>query len=101
MKKLNARNVVQANEVFRKWQKDSAYRSAYEALEDEFAIMSALIKARTASGLTQDEVAKRMGTTQPAVARLEGRAHRASLQTIKSYANATGHRVVIKLERAK
>jgi len=33
------------------------------------------------------------------VARLEGQAHRASLRTIKSYAQATGHKVVIRLER--
>ena len=90
--------LVPAGEVFSKWQKDAAYRQAYDALEEEFAIMSALIKARTAAGLSQSELAKRMNTTQPAIARLEGGAHRASLTTIRNYAAATGHRVKIFLE---
>ena len=99
MSKTNdTRILIPAAEVFAEWQRDPAYREAYAALEDEFAIMEALIKARMAAGLTQGEIAERMHTTQPAVARLEGQAHRASLQSIKSYAQATGHRVVIRLE---
>jgi ribosome-binding protein aMBF1 (putative translation factor) len=90
--------LIPADEVFAKWRKDPGYKEAYDALEEEFAIMSALIKARAAAGLSQSEVAKRMKTTQPAVARLEGGAHRASLKTIKCYAAATGHRVKISLE---
>ena len=93
------RRLIPATEVFAEWEKDPAYREAYAALEDEFAIMTALIAARTASGLTQGDVAERMQTTQPAVARLEGGAHRASLKTLRGYAAATGHRVVIRLER--
>ena len=91
--------LIPAEEVFAEWMKDPIYRAEYDALEDEFAMMSALIKARTAAGLTQGEVAQRMHTTQPAVARLEGEAHRASLQTLRGYAAATGHRVVIRLVR--
>ena len=93
------RKLIPAAEVFAEWEKDPAYREAYAALEDEFAIMAALIRARNAAGLTQGEVAERMQTTQPAVARLEGQAHRASLQTLRGYDEATGHRVVISLER--
>ena len=97
-KKSDKRILIPAEEVHAEWMKDPAFRAEYDALEDEFAMMSALIKARTAAGLTQGEIAERMGSTQPAVARLEGQAHRASLQTLKSYAEATGHRVVIRLE---
>ena len=61
--------------------------------------MAALVAARTAAGLTQGDVVMRLQTTQPAVARIEGGAHRASLKTLRGYAEATGHRVVIKLER--
>jgi predicted XRE-type DNA-binding protein len=90
--------LIPADEVFAKWQKDPDYRKAYDALEEEFALMSALIRARTTAGLSQSDVAKRMNTTQPAIARLEGGAHRASLKSIKNYAAATGHRVKISLE---
>ena len=74
--------LISAEEVFAEWEKDPAYREAYAALEDEFAIMEALIAARTTAGLTQGEVAECMQTTQPAVARLWGGAHRASLKKL-------------------
>lgn len=54
----NAR-LIPAEEVFANWRKDPGYREAYDALEEEFAIMSALIKARSAAGLSQSDVAKR------------------------------------------
>jgi ribosome-binding protein aMBF1 (putative translation factor) len=90
--------VIPAKTVFAKWRKDPAYVAAYDELDEEFAIMSALISARAEAGLSQADIAKRMKTTQPAVARLEGMAHRASLKTIKSYAAATGHRVKLSFE---
>jgi predicted XRE-type DNA-binding protein len=89
---------IPAETVFAKWRKDPEYRAAYDALDEEFSLLSALIKARTAAGLSQADVAKLMRTTQPAVARLESMAHRASLKTIKSYAAATGHRVKLSFE---
>jgi ribosome-binding protein aMBF1 (putative translation factor) len=52
------------------WQEAPAFRHAYEALAEEFGLFDAL-KARTKAGLTQAEVAERMGTKTPAVARLE------------------------------
>ena len=90
--------LIPADEVFAKWHKEPGYQAAYDALDEEFSIMAALIKARETAGLSQTEVARRMRTTQPAVARLEGGGHRASLATLKSYAAATGHRVKISLE---
>ena len=90
--------LVPAADLFAKWHEERGYTEAYDALEEEFAIMSALITARRASGLSQDDVAKRMKTTQSAVARLEGRAHSASVETLKSYATATGHRLKITFE---
>jgi len=52
--------------------KDPAYRGEYDALEAEFAIASALIRARADAGLTQAELAERMGTKQEVIARSEG-----------------------------
>jgi predicted transcriptional regulator len=48
---------------------DPKYRAAHAALEDEFAPVSALIEARRHAGLTQEELAQRMGTSQTAIAR--------------------------------
>ena len=70
-------------------------RKAYEALDDEFAFLDEVLKARAASGLTQAEVAERVGTTQSAVARLESgtKRHSPSLATLQRYARALGYRL--------
>ena len=49
------------------------------------------------AGLTQAEVAERMQSTQPAVARLENAGRIPSTRTLQRYARATGHRLRIKL----
>ena len=51
---------------------DPAVRAEYERIErDEMPMLDAILKARAAAGLTQAQVAERMGTKAPAVARLE------------------------------
>jgi transcriptional regulator with XRE-family HTH domain len=81
--------------------KDPAFRREYEALEEEFALVGALIEARSRAGLTQAQVAKRMKTTQTAVARLEGGRVKPSTRTLERYAKATGHRLRIGFEPVK
>ncbi len=60
------------DDLQKKWMKNPEYRREYEALEEEFSLTAALIEARSRAGLTQEEVASRMKTTQAVVARLEG-----------------------------
>jgi transcriptional regulator with XRE-family HTH domain len=64
-------------------------KAAYDALEGEYALARALIQARQASGLTQEELAERMHTTQSAVARWESGKHLPSCQTLQRIARAT------------
>jgi len=85
----------------RRWMKDPAFRREYEALDEEFSIARELIAARTSAGLSQEEVAKRMGTTQSAVARMESGKNLPSLRTLIRYADATGTRPVVKLVAAE
>ena len=75
--------------------KNPSYRKAYDALEDEFALASAVIDARNRAGFTQHELAKKMGTTQPVVARLESGRSRPSMRTLERLAKATGSRLLI------
>lgn len=77
-------------------------RAAYDELAEEFAFLDEVLKARTKTGLTQAEVAERMGTTQSAVARLESAnaKHSPSLATLQRYAQALGHRVEVRLVKA-
>jgi len=75
-------------------------RAEYEAQAAEFEIASELIAARARAGLTQVEVAQRMGTTQSTVARLEGGKDMPSLRSVQRYAEAIGCRAVVRLEHA-
>jgi ribosome-binding protein aMBF1 (putative translation factor) len=77
------------------WMKDPEFRAAYDALEDEFALARAMIRARGKSELTQAEVAARMGTTQAVVARLESGRVMPSTRTLKRFAEATGTKLRI------
>ena len=68
---------------------------------EEGALLDLLLKARHDAGLTQAEVAQRMGTQPPAIARLErslatGK-HSPSLATLRKYAEACGKALVLKL----
>jgi len=56
--------------MHKKWLNEPKYQKAYEALEEEFLLASAVIDVRTRAGLAQEELARKMGTTQPVVARL-------------------------------
>ena len=76
---------------------DRQVRAAYDALADEFDLARELIAARVRAGLTQAEVAARMGTTQSVVARLESGAQMPSVNTLLKFAKATRSRPIIKL----
>jgi transcriptional regulator with XRE-family HTH domain len=81
--------------------KDPAVRKEYDALEEEFALMLEIAKARTRSGLSQAELARRMKTTQSTIARLESGRGLPSTRTLGRFAKATGHRLKISFEPVK
>jgi ribosome-binding protein aMBF1 (putative translation factor) len=79
---------------------DVKTRAAYDTLADEYAIARELIAARARSGLSQSEVAQRMGTTQSVVARLESGKRPPSMRTMERFAQAVGGHVVLRIEAA-
>lgn len=89
------------DEMVAEWKKDPEFRKEYDALEAEFALFDELLKARKRAGLTQEEVAMRMGTKAPAVARLEAgggsQKHSPSIATLRKYAEAVGARLEVRL----
>lgn len=89
--------MTRITELHKRWQDDPAYRDAYAEQDEEFAVAAALIAARKRAGLSQAEVAVRMGTTQSAVARMEGGSP-TSVLTLRKYARATGSRLKVSLE---
>ncbi len=87
-------------EVSKKWVKSKQFRDAYDALEPEYAVASALIEARVKSKLSQKELAHRMKTTQPMIARMESGRQAPSTATLLKLAKATGTRLQIRFVEA-
>ena len=77
------------------------YRNAHDELASEFGLSRAVIDARVTAGLTQEQLAKRMDTTQSVIARLESGRTRPSTQTLERLASATATRLKISFERAE
>ncbi|WP_438750861.1 helix-turn-helix domain-containing protein [Pararhizobium sp. O133] len=73
------------------------FQQEYEKADAEFRLIETLIAARTKAKLSQAEIAKRIGTTQSAIARLEGGGISPSVSTLRRYAEATGARLEINL----
>ena len=77
-------------------------RKEVERIErEEGELLDQLLKARHEAGLTQAQVAQRMGTQPPSVARLErslatGK-HSPSLATLRKYAQACGRELVLQI----
>lgn len=76
---------------------DKEFRREYESLEEEFSVAEQLIDARMKANLTQEEVARLMGTTQSVVARLESGKPQPTLRSLRRYASAVGGRLEIRM----
>ena len=93
------RRFIPVEESFTQWKKDPQYAAAYESLKEEFALASAMIKARGEADMTQEQVAEAMGTTQAVIARLESGKVLPSTRTLERFAKATHTRLRISFER--
>lgn len=100
MKDLNYQPVrYDVEAAIRKDLEDEEFRKEYEALEPKYALIRELLSARKQSGMTQEAVANKIGTTKSAISRLEaGSKHAPSITTLRKYAEAVGCDLVIRLE---
>lgn len=80
----------------KEWLSDPEYKDAYDAMGQEFTIARALIQARAEAGLTQSQLAERLGVTQPTVARMES-GKNISFKTIARYAKAVGRPIRLEI----
>ena len=89
------------DEMVAEWMNDPEFKAEYDALDEEFALLDEVLKARKRAGLTQAEIAARMGTKAPAVARIESgggsKRHSPSIATLRRYAAAVGCKLKIEL----
>ncbi|MYA42015.1 MAG: helix-turn-helix domain-containing protein [Rhodospirillaceae bacterium] len=91
--------MTKLGDLKKRFMEDPEFREEYARADDEFALIEELVRARAAAKLTQAELARRLGTTQSAIARLEGGRVSPSFATLRRYAEATGTRLTVGLVR--
>ena len=88
-------------QMVEEWKQEPEFKAAYDDLEMEYTLLRELLLARQRAGLTQAEVAQKMGTKPPAVTRLEtalsDQKHSPTLATLKKYAQAVGCKLEVHL----
>ncbi len=80
---------------------DEELRAEYEALEPQFQAIRALISARTTAGISQAELARRVGVTQPAIGRIEAGRTDPRIGTLAKTARALGYQLTVELKPLK
>jgi DNA-binding XRE family transcriptional regulator len=81
--------------------KSSEFKKAWDSLEDEFSALDALLAARRLACMTQEQVALKMGVSQPSLARVEAslgsHRHSPSLEMLRKYAAAVNCKLEFRL----
>lgn len=85
-------------EIHKKWMKDPEYRREYEKLEPEFQIARQMIGARIKKKMSQEDLARKVGTGQAVISRLEGMNAKPSLTLLKRVAQALGTKIQITIQ---
>lgn len=80
-------------------------KAAYDKMAPEFTLLRQMLRARQKAGLSQADVAGRMGTKAPAITRLESSLgsgkHSPSIATLQKYASAVGCELQIKFVQSR
>lgn len=90
--------MARVSELHKRWMKEPAYAAEHAALRGEFELARVLVATRVAAGLSQAELAERMGTSQSYIARIEGGRISPSAGVLDRLAQATGTRLRIAFE---
>lgn len=86
------------DEYLKEQLKNDEFKTEYEALEPEFAIVQAIIDARKESGVTQKELSEKTGIAQADISKLENGNANPSLKTLKRLANGLGMKLEIQFK---
>lgn len=92
--------MAKLKELKKRFMEDPEFQEESARVDEEYALVEALVRARAAAKLTQADVARRLGTTRSAITRLEGGRVSPSFATLRRYAEATGARLTVGLVRA-
>ncbi|HYW24344.1 MAG TPA: helix-turn-helix transcriptional regulator [Terriglobales bacterium] len=80
--------------------RDPEFRAERERLRPYADLAKLVVRLRAREGLSQDELARRMGTTKAAISRLESGRHRPTMETLRRLAEALGGRLLVTIELA-
>lgn len=97
MKKIDKFQPVKFEDSLKRVLKDPEFKREYDALEAEFSLIEQLIAKRLEKGLTQKDLAKKIGTKQSAISRLEGGGFHPTFALLNKVAEALGAKVRVSL----
>ena len=88
----------QFNETLKELMSNKEFKKEYDALEPEFQIIKAMMKARNEKGITQKELSSITGITQADISKLENGTANPSVKTLQRLANALGKNLIIQFK---
>lgn len=89
---------VKFSDLKKEFLKNPEFKRLYEASEPEYLLVESLIDKRLAAGLTQKELAEKIGTRQSVISNLEGGEANPTLSTLRKVADALGAKVMVTLQ---
>ena len=89
MKKKQPKTIL-FDELVKEWEKDPKFRKAWAEIEPEYQLARQMIGARLKKKMSQEQLAKRAGTGQAVISRLEGGNAKPSFSLVKKIASALG-----------
>lgn len=81
------------------FKKDPEFKKGYDALGDQYNLIKTFMRMRAACDMTQEEIAKKMGTSPGALSRFLRCNVMPNMNTILRYAKATGFKVTLNCEK--
>lgn len=90
-------NPISFSDVKKEWLKDPKFKKAYDDLEPEYAIIRAVLQKRIKSKMSQKDLAKKLGTKQSAISRLESGTYNPTLSFLKKLSTTLGGKLEIKI----
>ncbi len=85
--------MIKLAEMKARLMKNPEFAAAYAVADAEYQVTLEMTRARSEARLSQAALAERMGTTQSAIARLEGERVSPSVETLRRYGVAVGKRL--------
>ena len=95
----NGQKYVEFEDWKREALRDPEFRKAYKALQPKYDLIRAILDARIKHGVTQAELARRVGTTQSAIARFESGVGNPTLDFLSKVSEAVGAQLEVRISR--